>query len=317
MKYRALWGAAVGGLAIHFLGLGWDVYRHSSDSTLAQREDVLSLGNPSHLMIVVGMAIVAASLLGMAAAWMAERRLGGDGLPGAMVRGVSLPFISIVAGGSIWLASTAEDGSHDHGTTDHVHAPGTPEDHPHDSEGGPGTQDSAAFLVARQGSAAGVATHGHTNGAAAEEDSMGEGSAHTHGIEVAVSGEQLLAAGKFAAAVKEKTAKYIDVREALTAGYVQITPDLPGIAAHFIRSDYQRTGTRWTRNVLKCCFTASGSTGTGGYLGRCSWRNRRVRRRHPTSARWTSGTGTRTSASLPGRRCARPRAPLNAEGACS
>ncbi|MBK6320448.1 MAG: hypothetical protein IPF51_17115 [Dehalococcoidia bacterium] len=242
MKYRALWGAAVGGLAIHFLGLGWDVYRHSSDSTLAQREDVLSLGNPSHLMIVVGMAIVAASLLGMAAAWMAERRLGGDGLPGAMVRGVSLPVISIVAGGSIWLASTAEDGSHDHGTTDHVHAPGTPEDHPHDSEGGPGTQDSAAFLVARQGSAAGVATHGHTNGAAAEEDSMGEGSAHTHGIEVAVSGEQFLAAGKFAAAVKEKTAKYIDVREALTAGYVQITPDLPGIAAHFIRSDYQRDG---------------------------------------------------------------------------
>ena len=91
MKYRMLWAGAAAGLAIHFLGLGWDVYRHSSDSTLAQRESVLALSNPSHLMIVVGMAIVAAALLGMAAVWMSDHEVGGAGLSGVMLRGVALP----------------------------------------------------------------------------------------------------------------------------------------------------------------------------------------------------------------------------------
>lgn len=241
MKYRVLWGGAVAGLAIHFLGLGWDVYRHSADSTLAQRENVLSLANPSHLMIVVGMAIVAASLLGMAAIWMNDHKVGGAGLPGLMVRGVSLPIISVAAAGSIWLASTAEDSSHDHSTMAHAHEPGTPDDHAH----GPGTQDAPVFLaVLNKGGtvAADGHNHGTTGTAAAEANPMGEAGKHTHGVEVNVTAEQLVAAGKFASDVKAKTAKFADVRDALADGYLQVTPDLPGIAAHFVRLDYRADG---------------------------------------------------------------------------
>jgi hypothetical protein len=197
-------------------------------------------------MIVVGMAIVAVSLLGMAATWMNERQLGGQGLPGVVVRGVALPVIAVVASGSIWLASTAEDSGHAH-TSDlaHDHAPGTPEDHLHDSTG-PGTQDSPAFLLAKnlQSGIASDAGHVHptTGGAAAEEESMGEGNSHTHGTEVPASAEQLLAAGQFAMEVKASTEKYTDIRVAMAAGYVQITQDLPGIAAHFIRGDWQHDG---------------------------------------------------------------------------
>jgi hypothetical protein len=245
MKYRLLWGTAAAGLAIHFLGLGWDVYRHSSDSSLAQRESVLALNNPSHLMIVVGMAIVAAALLGMAAAWMSDRRFGGAGLPGVMVRGVALPVIAAVSAGSIWLASRAEDSSHDHAAMAHDHAPGTPEDHAHDVSG-PGTQDAVPFLVARTGGPAASDdghSHGSTpSGANSAADVMGEGTKHTHGVEVGVSAEQLVAAATFAQDVKAKTVKYRDVRDAIADGYLQVTPDLPGIAAHFVRLDYRQDG---------------------------------------------------------------------------
>jgi len=244
MNYRALWAVAVAGLLIHFAGLGWDVFQHSRDSTLAGREDVLSLGNPSHLMIVVGMAVVAAALGSMAVMWMNDHKLGGAGVPGTVLRGVALPLVAMAAAGSIWLASTAEDSGHDHALmAAHEHAPGTPDDHAHSA--GPGTQDSAVFLAVLNKSGT-TATDGHTHATAAvaanPDDAMGEGNKHTHGTEVAASAEQFLAAGQFALEVKQKTAKYADVRAGLAAGYVQITQDLPGIAAHFYQPAFQRDG---------------------------------------------------------------------------
>lgn len=234
MKYRVLWAAAAAGVAIHLAGLGWDVYRHSHDSSLATREDVLSLANPSHLMIIVGMAIAAASLLGMAAAWMHERSFGGQGLPGSLLRSVTLPVIAVAAGGAIWLASNAED-------TSHTHADGVAADHPHNPDG--------SEIVVAQTSTGKASAVDHPHPAAAPaaatgaaEDPMGEGNAHTHGTEVPATAEQMIAAGQFAESVKVKTAKYADVRDAMAAGYVQITQDLPGIAAHFIRLDYQHDG---------------------------------------------------------------------------
>lgn len=229
MKYRLLWSGAVAGLAIHFLGLGWDVYRHSSDSTLAQRESVLALSNPSHLMIIAGMTIVAACLLGIAAVWMQERQFGGAGSMGTMLRSVSLPAIAVVAAGSVWLASTAED------QDDHHHAGEAVADHPH-PEGEAAPEAVAAAVPEAQ--------HAHAPEASANpaETSMGQANAHTHGTEVQVSAAQLLAAGKFVAELKADMAKYEDIRVAMADGYAQITPDLPGIAAHFIRGDYQHDG---------------------------------------------------------------------------
>ncbi len=231
MKYRLLWAGAVAGLAIHSLGLGWDVYRHSSDSTLAQRESVLALSNPSHLMIIAGMAIVAACLLGIAAAWMHERQFGGSGLAGVTLRAVSLPVVAVAAAGSVWLASTAEDQS-DHGHGDGAVAA----DHPHAEQ----QPDMGAVAVAATNGAA--AEHAHATDPSSPEASMSEENAHTHGHEVQVSGAQLAAAGQFVAELKAHTAQFADVRAALADGYVQITGDLPGIAAHFIRLDYQHDG---------------------------------------------------------------------------
>lgn len=241
MKYRLLWAGAMVGLLIHFAGLGWDVYRHSADSTLAQREDVLSLTNLSHLMIVAGMSIVAACLMGILAAWMHDRNFGGQGLAGNAMRSVALPAIAVISASSIWLASRAEDSGHAHDlVAAHVH-----EDHSHHPPVlDPGIARALDPLVA---AAADTGTHSHptTGGnavaaASGQEDGTNH---HAHHDEVSVTADQLVAAAEFVEAVRDNNAeKYADVQTALADGYIQITGDLPGIAAHFIRLDYQRDG---------------------------------------------------------------------------
>lgn len=244
MKYRLLWAGAMAGLLIHFAGLGWDVYRHSSDSTLAQREDVLSLTNLSHLMIVVGMSIVAACLMGILAAWMHDRNFGGQGLMGNALRSVALPAIAVISASSIWIASQAEDSGHDHSlVAAHGH-----EDH---SMHPPVLDPGLARVLDPAVAAAVLSADGHLHGqpapgsntvatASGQED---QGNHHAHHDEVSVTADQLVAAAEFVQAVKDNNAeKYADVQAALADGYVQITGDLPAIAAHFIRLDYQRDG---------------------------------------------------------------------------
>jgi hypothetical protein len=220
------------GLALHLTGLGWDIYRHSRDATLAQREDVLSLTNPSHLMIVAGTAIVAACLLGIAVVWMNERRVGGDGLFGAVFRGAGLPLIGVAVAGSILLASRADSGDHPH-AAEHAHDPSAlvAQDRDNGTGASGASPDGHAHAHAGSGTAA-----------PADPGAMDEGSAHQHHDEVPVTAEQLAAAATFVAELKATIAPYEDIRRAMGDGYIQITQDLPGIAAHFIRLDYQRDG---------------------------------------------------------------------------
>ena len=234
MKYRMLWGTACVGLGIHLAGLAWDVYRNSGDTILTQRENGLRLGSPGDLMIVLGMAIVAASILGMAALWANEHQLGGSTRRAALARGLALPAISIIAGGSVWLATNADEPAPKVVELVMEHLP---------------ENTNASVAATGDASLVGVTTtteeHVHTTASSTTSgaaDPLAEGAAHSHGNEVPATAEQLLAAGNFALEVKAKTEKYADIRDAMAAGYVQITQDLPGIAAHFIRVDYQHDG---------------------------------------------------------------------------
>lgn len=97
---------------------------------------------------------------------------------------------------------------------------------------------SAPLVVANDSGTAtdGDASHAHGSDSASEP--LGEGEAHSHGTEVHVTTEQLLAAGKFVQDVKANLAQYTDIRAGMAAGYVQLTQDLPGIAAHFVNLKY-------------------------------------------------------------------------------
>ena len=49
-------GLASIGTALQLVGLSWDALLHHFDPDLAAREEVVSLANPSHLLVVVGLA---------------------------------------------------------------------------------------------------------------------------------------------------------------------------------------------------------------------------------------------------------------------
>lgn len=229
MKYRMLWGTAVAGVALHLVGLAWGVYRQSGSADLT---------SPPRLLVLVGMAFTAAALLGVVLLWVYERGVGGDGRKVLVLRSLAVPSVALVAAGSVWLATRAEDASvrydQSRGVTEAQAALHT-----------------APILVASDAATNGKVDpeslpHSHTttsttptavksaDGAAP----MGEGSAHTHGTEAPISAAQLAAASTFVAQVKASTAKYEDIKLAMADGYAQITQDLPGIAAHFVKAAY-------------------------------------------------------------------------------
>lgn len=222
MKYPLLWGGALFGVVLHLAGLGIDVYLHAHDSTLASRESLFTLSNPGHALIVVGMAVTAVCVLAVAFAWAEERSLGGAGRLAVVARALLVPAVGLAAFGTVWLASLAED------VAGHDHAADATSGHPHDVVAVPNV------------ATAGDAGHGHTPETA--NVPLDEGNAHTHGVEVPVTAEQLAAASTFVARVKAATAKYEDIRVAMADGYFQLTQDLPAIAAHFMNARYNSDG---------------------------------------------------------------------------
>lgn len=222
MNYRILWALAAAGVALHLLGLGWDAYLHARDSSLAAREGVFTLTNPSHLLAIAGLALTATAVAGVAMLWMHEQQFGGRSPAARTLRAAGLPAVGLVAAGALWLGSLAEE------NTSHNHADEHTEALVHAADG---THPADAPAVAATNE-----SHGHP------ADPMGEGNAHFHSPEVATSPEQLVAAAAFYEATKANAARFEDVREALAAGYIQITQDLPGIAAHFLHPAYNTDG---------------------------------------------------------------------------
>lgn len=227
MKYRVLWAAALAGVFLHAAGLGTDVYLHAHDSSLAEREGLFTLSNPGHALIVAGMSLTAAAILGVALTWAHERRLGGTGRGAVVLRSLSVPALGIVAAGAVWLASVAEDTS----ASDHIHGAAVSRQDDGHAEGEPQTAAAAE-----------AGDHAHPSDADAKAVAMAEGNAHFHGTEVPVTAEQLATAATFIERVISATAKYEDIRVAMADGYFQLTQDLPGIAAHFLNGKYNADG---------------------------------------------------------------------------
>lgn len=179
-----------------------------------------SLGDTA---IVAALAITLASLAGIALAWFSD----GDRL--------SRRWASIARLGSLGTVAAATIAALAFATFDSGGSAGAP------------ANTAAAqpqTLVSAAAPADAGATHVHDTAAAtsAADNPMSEGTAHSHGAEVPVTEDQLTAAAKFVADVKADTAKYQDIQAAFAAGYVQLTQDLPGIAAHFVNPRYLADG---------------------------------------------------------------------------
>ncbi len=231
-RFELLWTGAFLGLAVHLAGVGVDVYLHSNDETLAAREGVLTLSNPGHALLFAGIALMAASILGALVAWLGDRGWAASGARRAVLGFAALPLLGAAAAGAVWLVSAERDSVHDHGAAaahpGDTQVAATTGAQPADHHSTPGTAGAAGATAATTGTAS--------------ADAMAASNAHFHHAEVAATEDQLRAALAFVDAVKADTAKFKDVSAALADGYIQITQDYPGIAAHFARLDYITDG---------------------------------------------------------------------------
>lgn len=242
MKYRFLWAGALAGVVIHVLGLAWDVYLHSNDPGLAEREGVFSLSNPGHALIIVGLALTAASVVGVATLWMNERNLGGPGRAAWTLRATSLPVLGLCVAVSLFVATRAEQDNHTNHdlaathTATHTSPAASTTDASAPGEPAATTSDDA------HGHAAAAETTAAQTTGAQTADAMSDANAeHSHN-EIAISADQLVAAAGFYGSAKAASEKYEDIRVGLASGYIQVTQDLPGIAAHFVNFTYTTDG---------------------------------------------------------------------------
>ncbi len=221
MSYRALWIGAAVGVGLHLAGLGVDAYTHSRDAALAAREGIFTLSNPGHVLILAGVALTASSVFGVGLKWLALQSLPSGRRWAPAIRIACLPVVGLVALASIWLVGlSSESDEHPHETS----SPGDPVTE------APAEHDADVHPLASS-----------PDEDATASEPMSSESAHGHD-EVAVSPEHLLAAASFYDQVIAATARYEDIRTALGDGYIQVTQDLPGIAAHFIHPGYNRDG---------------------------------------------------------------------------
>jgi hypothetical protein len=230
MRYRLLWASAILGVAIHGVGLFWDLYLHSHDANLAAEEGILTLENPGHLLIVIGLALTGTSVFAVGWTWISDRTAGRTGI--ALRAARSLAGVGAIALTAFGISMTirAEDANHEHQL---LEAAGV---HDHGSHAG-GHAPTAVELVATRQHQAAARDH-HTHPSATGTEAPADGAPHFLGSEVRVSEEHMRRALAFVDQVRAANERFKDVRQALAEGYVQATQDLEGIAAHFVRLDY-------------------------------------------------------------------------------
>jgi hypothetical protein len=228
----AHWVTFTGVVAL-LVGLGWDAVLHRLDPGLAEREGVFNLSNPGHVLFAGGIAVVVAGmtlfLLGRLAGWQGQRAARRTLLA---VPPIALVALAAVSFGVAMASGSSLSGRHTHTTEEvHVHDDGMVHNH----------EEHQAF-VAAQGGASQQAGHDHGQAGAALAKSDDGQSRHQHGEDIPISGADLIKLQDQLVAARAGTEQYQDVRVALRDGFIQVTQDLPGIAAHFVSARYLADG---------------------------------------------------------------------------
>jgi hypothetical protein len=120
-RLRAGAWIAFGGLCVQLVGIIWDTLLHHHDPSLAQRESVLSLGNPGHALIAAGTTLTAIGI-GVCLYHLASAR--------STPRASTWAAIAVVALVTLWvgvmtvtLRTSGISGHHNHADPDNTRQP--------------------------------------------------------------------------------------------------------------------------------------------------------------------------------------------------
>lgn len=193
----------VAGVVLQLVGFAIDGFEHARDAALA--DEALLTASPSHVLLGAGMVLATAG----GALWAATALWGRGQRLGSAASAAGLAALALTA-----LVFVAQADGHDHEAS----APGAAHLHNHDAI--PATAAVSAEPVAA----------GH-----------GDGHGHAEPAATITEADMALLATQMAEA-RVAAERYGDIRVALADGYVQVTQDLPGIAAHLIRNDLVEDG---------------------------------------------------------------------------
>lgn len=195
---RAFSWAVVTGTTLQLFGLALDLWLHGREPSLAAHEGVLTLANPGHALFALGLAL---NMGGALLAGVDKRQRSSRPTPASAVPIVLL----LLAVGSVaaahWSSVTAQNSSSPHVGSVNVSDDG------HNRLG-----------------------PGHAQGTTIPA----KGDQQQHRTEVAITEDQLRALVHELDTARRASEKYRDISVALAEGYIQVTQDLPGLAAHFL-----------------------------------------------------------------------------------
>jgi hypothetical protein len=203
-------GLGLAGLAVLLTGVIWDASLHARNPDLAHQEGLFTLSNPGHLLLFAGLVTVAVGMVG--ATWT---RLGLTTDPRRSFLARCLLLFSVVYLATVSVlvlnrAASAELAAHGHGA-DHVHASG-------------GHEGASAGQIHASG--------GHEEASA--------GAPHAAGS-CQPTPAQRGAATRLVADTRRGAARFVDLRDARTAGYAPHVLALESVK-HYFNPDYVTDG---------------------------------------------------------------------------
>jgi hypothetical protein len=247
----AMWFAvAAAGMAIAFVGLAIDAYRHNNG---AEEESLLSFSNPGHLVAGIGLVITTASVLlgftvamlrDVASAEHAVRRF-------VPVTAMWVLVIAAAVGSLTYVGASGTTVGHSH-----ADAQAAAEDHGHDDAAG---DAGVAAALEDEGL---IDEASQVDGALTQGSNGEPGGKHDHGKQptftqvstlemdelLPLFPEGTMSAADFPAwksqvlAARQVALNLGTMEDATAAGYTNTTSDVPYMGMHFLNFEYVRDG---------------------------------------------------------------------------